>query len=136
MASLRGGTPLWVPPTSVANNAVSPLVVIGPGPYVAIYLKNAHASVDCTFKVQVSASSLPAAGKNSIDSSQSPDGGLDWYDLLDRRTGTVISLTSTHGTAVAYDLSPFAPPYIRLVRTDATGANNGLTALVSAFGVN
>ncbi len=134
--NLRGGQKIWVAGDSVANSAASVPVYVGPNPYVAIYITNAHASVDCVFKLQVAGTYGAGAGRNEVGAS-GPDYGLLWCDyavLKSDGTFAVLTFTSTHAVNLARDLSPFAPEWLRLLRTDTNGANVSITAIVTAFG--
>ncbi len=137
MASLRGGQVLWALGTSVADVAVSPLVNVGASPYVCVYVSNAHASIDTTFKIEVSGNAQPTPGRNAV--ADTADGGLVWYDYMNVKsdgTFTVATFTVVHANDFAFDLSPFAPEFMRLKRTDSGGANTSITAFVTAFGPN
>ena len=135
MAQLRGGFQFWSAGDSVANAAASPLCEVGPSPWVAVYLANEHASIDTVFKVQVAGTASPEAGRNAL--TDDDDGGLTWFDYqVVKSDGTfaVLTFTLTHGLELAYDLSPFGPQFIRLLRTDSNGANTAIEAFLTAFG--
>lgn len=130
MASLKGGDYLFN--GSIANNAVSALVNIGPGPWVALYITNTSA-VTPTFKIQAAATASPQSGRNALSSAA--DGGLTWFDYIPQGLSATPTLSIAQGTALCYELGAFSPPFLRLVRTDALGAAN-VVALVSCFGPN
>lgn len=132
MASLKGGTSLWSAAT-LGSAAKSAIAAIGPGPWVAVYVKNTSA-VALTFKVQVAGVPNPVAGKNAIDNTV--DGGLDWFDYIPAGETAVLSLAVAGTTDIAIDLSPFSPELMRLVRTDAGGSAASVTAFVTSFGPN
>jgi hypothetical protein len=124
MAQLRGGTQLWSS-VSLAGTGVSPLAVIGSDPYVVVYLSN-EGAISTTYNVEVAATANPDAGRNALDGTAS--GGLTWYTLTNH-TGLVVAA----GIKMAFDLSPFGPQFLRLVRTDG-GAANAVTAFVTSVG--
>ena len=128
MASLRGGGDLWTATsgTGITQNAVSAPVFVGSAPYVSLFIKGgATASV---FKVQVTGIAADRPGINELD--QTVGGGATWYDY-----DGALTLTVGISTNVAFDLSPFAPSIIRLVRTDAAAATD-ISALVVTNGPN
>ncbi|MBU6232245.1 hypothetical protein KGP36_06445 [Patescibacteria group bacterium] len=132
MASLKGGQVLY-DGSSVADTAKSTLAYIGPGPYVAVYIDNTSA-VNMTFKVQVTGTPTPMAGMNALDGTA--DGGLTWYDYTGSGgVGAETSITVNAGITQAFDLSPFAPEFIRLVRTDSNGPGT-VAAFVTSSGPN
>lgn len=132
MASLRGGQKVWES-TVVSAAEVSPIALIGPGPYVAVYVSNKDVAVDAVVvTVQVAVSDSVKAGRNAI--STADDGGLEWFNYT-TKDGHAVTLTVAHGVTAMVDLSPFAPAFIRLKRTDA-GADAVLSAWVSAFGAS
>jgi hypothetical protein len=114
--SYRGGTQLWAAGSSVAQNAKSKYAYIGPGPYVVVYIDGTLSSHAGTFKVQVAGIATNKPGLNETDGTT--DGGLTWYDY-----NGATSLAVAAGGTIAFDLSPFGPSLIRLVRTDATGTD-------------
>lgn len=125
MANLRGGTKVWNA-ASPAQNNTSKIAYIGPGPWVVVYLESTLAA---TLDIQVAPSDSVEAGLNALSSSAvNQDGGLTWFGL-NGHTGIVL----TANTPIAIDLSPFGAQFVRLKRTDATGAPV-ITAWVSAFG--
>lgn len=126
MASLRGGQQIWSS-TTVNSGDKSPLVEVGPGPYVAVYISN-ESAVNMTFDVEVAATASPKAGRNALDGTA--DGGLTWHKLNGKT-----AITINAGAKLAIDLAPFSAPFVRLIRTDALAAG-AVTALVSAYGVN
>ena len=139
MASLKGGTSLYAAATNIgvagSATAKSSLGLIGPGPYVAVYIENGSA-ISLTFKIQASAVVNPEAGRNGLDSTDA-DGGLNWFDYTGPGgDGAETTLTVAAGASICVDLSPFAPPFIRLVRTDAGAATSGVTAFVTCTGPN
>ncbi|MDE2100538.1 MAG: hypothetical protein KGL39_25060 [Patescibacteria group bacterium] len=143
MASLRGSQQLWnsagaiaanvngvlssavVDGSAVTQNSASGWAVVGPGPNVAIYI---DASQTGTFAVEVAVTPT-YAGLNALDTSQA-DGGVIWY-----KYNSAASLSVTGGTPISFDLSPFSPGILRLVRTDA-GTTGTVTAWVTSFGPN
>lgn len=129
MASLRGGQQLWNGAT-VNQNDKSANALIGPGPYVTLYITNTGANA-ATFDVEVSATASSKGGRNALDSTA--DGGLTWFPY--NGASGASSITVPAGKSLAIDLAPFSPPFVRLKRTDANGATT-ITALVSAFGAN
>jgi hypothetical protein len=130
MAVLRGGQKIWTS-VSIAAGAKSAFAIPGPGPYVAVYVKNEDASVDgVELTVEVAVSDKVQAGRNALDATT--DGGLNWFKYTKDGT-TALKVTVAHGTTAMIDLSPFAPQFVRLHRTDA-GAAAVVTAWVSAFG--
>src|SRR5690242_4359513 len=125
MAQLRGGDQLFVLGTSYGNAAKSNNADVGAAPNVALFISNAHGSIDCTFRVEASGAANPLAGRNVMDGSA--DAGLSWFDyqvVKSDGTTTDLILAVGHGDDLCFDLSPFAPQYLRLVRTDSNGANN------------
>ncbi len=131
MANLRGGQKLW-DSVNVAADDSSALAIPGVGQYVALFVKNEDAGVDgVILTVQAAVTDDVKAGRNAIDDTD-PDGGLDWFDYTTDGT-TPVTLTVSHGAAAMIDVSPFAPQFIRLVRTD-NGATAVLSAWVSSFG--
>jgi hypothetical protein len=134
MASLKGGTSLWSAATLGAA-AKSANAVIGPGPWVCVYIKNTSA-VALTFKVQVAGVAAPAAGNNALNTTSPPDDGLDWFDYIPSGETSVLSIACGATTDVAQELSPFSPELMRLVRTDAGGSAASVTAFVTSFGPN
>lgn len=130
MASLKGGDYLFN--GSIANNAVSTLVNIGPGPWVALYITNTSA-ITPTFKIQVATTASPQAGRNALSSAA--DGGLTWFDYIPQGLSATPAISVAQNAAICYELSPFGPNFIRLLRTDALGAAN-VVAMVSSFGPN
>lgn len=129
MASLRGGESLWAA-AAVSNNGgltdTSNPGYIGPGAYVALFINNGGAT-SLTVKVQVNGSANPSAGLNNI-----PNNWADYQKVA----GTTLSFTVAAGVEICFDLSPFAPQMIRLVRTDSTGALTGVTAFITSDGPN
>lgn len=130
MASLRGGDYLWNN-AAVSNNGggtdTSAAAPVGPGPYVALLIKNGGATA-LTCKVQATGAAVPSAGINNPP--------IDWYDYQ-KTPGTTLSTGAINaGATVCIELAPFSPELIRLVRTDSTGALTGVTAIVVAFGPN
>lgn len=132
MASLKGGTSLWSG-TTLASGDKSAKAAIGPGPWVAVYIKNTS-NVALTFKIQVAGVANPVAGKNALDGTA--DGGLDWFDYIPAGETSVLSIAVAATTDIAVDLSPFAPELMRLERTDNNGSANAVTAFVTSFGPN
>lgn len=131
MANLRGGQKIWDGDT-VASGDVSKFAIPGPGPYVAIYFKNEDATVTgVTFLIEVAVSDSISAGRNALDPDD-PDGGLDWFQY-DRFGVNPIENQISPGEGLAVDLSPFAPQFIRLRRSD-TGDPAVLSAWISSFG--
>lgn len=130
MASLKGGDYLFN--GSVANNAASALFNVGPGPWVSIYITNTSA-ITPTFKIQAATVASPHAGRNALDGTAS--GGLTWFDWIPPGASATPSISVAQNAALCYDLSPFGPPFVRLLRTDALGAAN-IVAMVSCFGPN
>lgn len=146
MASMRGGQKVWnalgaiggpdthvADGSAVAQNSYSSWAYVGSGPNVAVLISNTGAN-NATFKVQVSGSDAPQAGLNAITTSAA-DGGLVWYDYVPRGSTSTPSLVVNAGTALGFDMSPFAPPFIRLMRTDS-GSATTVNALVTCFGPN
>lgn len=129
MASLRGGQQLWSAAVVNAGDK-SPLVEVGPGPYVALYIQNSGA-VNATFTIEAAATASPKAGRNALDGTA--DGGLNWGSYL--KDNAAITITVNAGSSAVLDLSPFGPPFVRLHRTDGLGATT-ITALASSFGPN
>jgi hypothetical protein len=133
MASLRGGTTLWsaVTGATVAQNAVSAPAYVGAAPFVVVYIKGAGSAVASTFKLQVADDPSRTAGLNLLDSEVgAPGWGVDWYDYTGGPT-----LAVGIGANVAFELSPFGPQILRLVRTDANGTDN-FEAFVTSYGPN
>ena len=127
MASLRGGTKVWNGDTVNQNNT-SKFAVIGPGPYVAIYIES---SVTGTFQIQVATSDAPEPGLNALGANGvNQDGGLVWHDY-----SGADALAVTGNVPIAFDLAPFSPQFVRIKRTDS-GAASTITAWVSCFGPN
>lgn len=125
MASLKGATELWSAVT-VSNTDASTWAYVGTGTAVAVYISANAATV---FKVQASSGAVAVgAGLNEIDSDD-PDGGLVWFDYVG---ATGISVAQNGNTC--FDLSPFGPPYLRLVLV--SGGDATVTALVSSAGPN
>ena len=136
MPQLRGGQAILVSGTTYGNTAVSAVAEVGTGPNVGIFVANAHASIDTTWKVQTSGQASPNAGRNQMTSAA--DGGATWYDYLVVKsdgTQTALILAVVHGTNLFFDLSPFSPQFLRLVRTDVAGNNNALSAFAIGYGV-
>jgi hypothetical protein len=128
VASLRGAQPIWksfaVGGTG-AGTDLSPLVNIGVGVNVAVFVKNETAT-SATFKLQCS---VPAGGQVGAGMNIAPD---TWYDYT-KPGGTVITLVVPGNTQLMVDLSPFSPEYLRLANT--SGATT-VSAFVSSYGVN
>lgn len=125
MSSLRGGTKIWNAASPVQNNT-SKIAYIGPGPWVVVYISS---NLAATIDIQVAPSDSIEAGLNALSSTAvNQDGGLNWFGL-NGHTGIAVAAN----TPIAIDLSPFGAQFIRLKRTDATGAPV-ITAWVSAFG--
>ena len=127
LASLRVADRLWDAQTVAVGDdsqAGSP----GPATAVALYLKlNSGTSV--TVKITVANSgALPSAGRNAV-----PADDADWYDLQKKdASGDVVLVQLTAADPrIAIDLSPFAPPFVRLTVTEATGSPN-VTAFMQA----
>jgi len=129
MASLRGGQVLWSE-ASVSDGDSSALANIGPGPYVAVYISNSGANA-ATFDVEASVQLGPEAGRNALDGTD--DGGLTWFPYQGA-SGTEALVVSA-GETICFDLAPFSPQFIRLLRTDS-GTATTISAYVSAFGPN
>lgn len=131
MASLRGFNALWQSTHVDPNDdttITSALAVIGQDPYVTIYICSDE---DATFDVEAGLNPTGVeAGRNAIDDSDSPDGGLKWF----KYTGST-ALAVSGGSRAAFDLSPFGPQYVRIVRTDNGSAGN-VTAAVTSYGPN
>jgi len=128
MASLRGGGTLWTTTSGagIVQNAFSAPVFVGSVPFVTVLVKGgALASV---FKVQVAGVAADKPGLNELDGTAG--GGVVWYDY-DGATALAVGVN----TNVAFDLSPFGPSIMRLLRTDANGATN-IEALVVTNGPN
>ena len=130
MASLNGGAYLFN--GSVANSATSALVNIGSGPWVALYVTNTS-NLTATFKIQVAGTPLPHAGRNVLDGTA--DGGLTWFDYIPAGETSTPSISLALNAAVCYDLSPFAPEYVCLLRTDANGTAS-IVAMITSCGPN
>lgn len=133
MASLRGGTKLWdaVTGATVAQNAVSAPAYVGAAPFVVIYIKGVGSAVASTFKLQVADDPARTAGLNLLNPVVgAPNWGVDWYDYTGGPT-----LTVGVGANVAFELSPFGPQILRIVRTDANGTDN-FEAFVTSYGPN
>jgi len=133
MGSLRGGTKLWDATTgaAVAQNAASAPAYVGTAPFVVLYIKGAGSGVASTFKIQVADDVGRTAGLNLLDSVVgAPDYGLTWYDYVGGPT-----LTLGVGGNQAFELSPFGPQILRLVRTDANGTDN-FEAFITSYGPN
>jgi hypothetical protein len=128
MASLRGGQKIW-DGVNVSPGDTSEIALVGPGPYCVIYVDNSQGGDDATFGVQVSAGETVNAGRNAIDD-QDSDGGVTWFDYVGAAAIAVAA-----GDTKAFDLSPFGPPLVRLIRTDTNG-DITLTAFLSSFGPN
>ena len=127
MAGLRGSKQLWgtaAAGATVAAAGTSAYAVIGAQNNVVVYIANSG-GVDATFTVQVS-SGAPgnAPGQNAL--TNDADGGIDWYDY----TGAE-DISVPAGSNVAFDLSPFGPQFIRLLRSDAAG-NTTVSAFVTS----
>lgn len=131
MAILRGGQQVWN--GTVSAGGVSALAISGPGPYVAVYISNTGGTT-ATVTVQAAVSTGPEAGRNAL--SGAADGGLVWYDYFDKTAdAAAISVAVAAGATRMIDLSPFAPQFVRLKRTDA-GADTTLLGFISSFGAN
>jgi hypothetical protein len=124
MSSLRGATKLWTAATVNTADA-SAYATPGAAPYVAVFITS---DKSITVKVQVSAGGV-AVGAGLNELTTAADGGLTWFDYTD-----ATAITVGAGGATCFDLSPFAPPYIRLVIVSATNAL--VTAQVASFGAN
>lgn len=129
MASLRGGQQLWSG-AAVTTGEVSPLVEVGPGPYVAFYIENTG-GVNATFTVEAAASPSTEPGRNALDGTT--DGGLWWGSYV--KNGSVVTITVNAGSSGVLDLSPFGPQFVRIKRTDA-GASTTISAIATSFGPN
>jgi hypothetical protein len=121
MASLRGSQVLWTAQT-VNQNDTSPEAFVGTATNVVVMIKNTGANA-ATFKIQVAAPAAVSAGRNTDPVS------TEWYDLSGQ---TAIAVAV--GAQVAVNLSPFAPPYLRLNRTDATGVTT-ISASVAGLSI-
>lgn len=132
MASLKGGTQLWSAATLGAG-AKSENAAIGPGPWVCVYIENTSA-VALTFKIEVAGVANPAAGRNALDSTT--DGGVPWFDYIPQEGAGVLSIAVAGTTNIAQELAPFSPELMRLVRTDAGGSADAVTAFITCFGAN
>lgn len=116
---------------TVTGTGTSGAVNIGPQTNVALFIKSSGAA---TFKLQCGASLLMTAGANDM-------ANVSWYDYIrssilednDGAAGTSPTIVLGAGDAVCIDLSPFAPTFLRLVRTDA-GADSTVTAYSVAVG--
>ena len=117
MANLRGGSTLWNN-ASVGSNGVSAGVGVGEAPYVAVLITNSG-GVSTNITIQTSGAATVSSGVNADMT------GATWYDYV-----TVAPITVAANTSLCYDLSPFAPPYIRLKSSAATT----LSAVVVANG--
>lgn len=129
MAQLRGGQTLWTDATVSAGDK-SPLVEVGPGPYVALYIENLSA-VNMTFTVEAAGTADPQAGRNALDGTA--DGGLVWGTYV--KNGSTVTITVNANSSGVLDLSPFGPPFVRLHRTDVNAAG-AVTAYATSFGPN
>jgi hypothetical protein len=112
----------------VAQNAKSKYAYVGPGPYIVVYIDGTASAKAGVFKVQVAGIATDKPGLNETDGTT--DGGLTWYDY-----NGATALAVGAGATLAFDLSPFGPSLIRLVRTDANGTDV-FSALVTATGPN
>lgn len=135
MASLRGSQVIWnaasVNPSDTTT-IYSKAAVVGPGPWVTLYLTADQAG---TFVVQAGVNPTGIeAGRNAYNDGSLPDGGMIWFDVLDKESNAV-KFTITGGQHLAIDLSPFGPQMLRLKRTDG-GTTATVTAYVTAFGQN
>lgn len=119
--NLRGGTQVWLN-TVVGAAGTSAGATVGSAPNVAVMIKNTGAtSTDIT--IQAGAVATPQSGGN-VDYT-----AIDWYDYDQGETGAS-TVTVAAGAKKAFDLSPFAPAYIRLSSSAATT----LSALVVSNG--
>lgn len=130
MAQLRGGQEIWTAHV-LANGDKSALAIPGPGPFVCVYIENTGAAA-ATFAIEVAVSTALEAGRNALD--ETPDGGVAWFPYADKDNTTPLSIVVASGAAVAIDLAPFSPQFIRLHCTATTGTT--VTAFVSSFGPN
>ena len=121
MANLRGATNLWSN-ISVGSNGTSNPASVGSATSVCVFISNTGGS-STTITVQASGGGTPSAGENADLT------GSTWFDY-DRGEAGTNTLTVASGANIAFDLSPFAPPYIRLKSSAATT----LTAFVVANG--
>lgn len=126
MANARGFTSLWEN-ENVDQDDFSPWAVVGQDPYVTIYICT---DVDATFDIEAGLNFTGIeAGLNAIDSSD-PSGGLSWHKYEGATALEVVS-----GVKACYDLSPFGPQFIRLIRTDS-GSTANVRAGVTNYGPN
>ena len=134
MASLKGGETLYNNVSvSASSNQKSALAYVGPGPYVSLFITNLGAN-SLTFKVQASGTAKAQAGRNALDSTA--DGGLTWFDYTGPGgDGAETAIVVAGGAAVAIDLAPFSPEFIRIFCTVGGSASN-VTAFVTSFGPN
>lgn len=132
MANRSGGFSLW-DATAIEQDDKSANAFVGNPPNVAIYVSVESGGGDVTFKFQVSGTVGPTAGRNAADDAQvDGDSGLIWFDYY-ADDGTLIEFTVPDGENQCFELAPFSPPYLRLVRTDANAAST-VTAFVTATG--
>lgn len=127
MALLRGTEQIWNAATVTGAPDNSSEAFVGAGSNVGVYIKNSGAN-SATIKLQVG---FPSGGKLSAGRNTDP---TDWFDY-EKAGGAVLSVTVAAGALVAIDLSPFSPPYLRLVCTAAAGGTT-LSAWATSFGTD
>ena len=130
MAQLRGGQKIW---DAVAVDAAdsSQLAGVGTGPNVCVYIQNDD-TTDATFDIEVASMTTPSAGRNALgDATLDEDAGLTWFPLNGAK-----GLAVAAGDRLAFDLSPFSPPFLRLVRKTGAVGDGTITAFVSSEGGN
>ena len=128
MPEMRASQILW-DGVSITQNSVSNAGEIGPMSTVAVMIE---ASGACTLQIQASAYKGLSSGRNGID------GSLPWFEYvraialeIDNGVDAGFSTIVIGGAGnYAVDVSPFAPQFIRLKRTD-----NGAAATVTAYTV-
>lgn len=130
MASLRAGTLLFNAATPGAGTISSRADNPGSSTHVALFIKNTG-SVAATIVVQAAGAvgGNIGAGRNML-----PEADSDWY-IYNRVTGAGVdilplTLTVDAGESVVFDLSPFAPPFLRLT---ATGNGATVTAYTQSI---
>jgi hypothetical protein len=98
----------------------SPAAYVGEASTVALLVSN-EGGTPTNITVQVAVPVSRSAGRNAA-----PDGAdANWFDY-----GSFTAVAVAAGARVAIDLSPFAPPYVRLRSSAATT----LTARVASLG--
>lgn len=115
------------------NSVASKAAQIGPMNTVAVFITVSDA---CTFQLQASASEALSSGRNAVSDD------LPWFNYVralaleldnDVADGFATVDFSAAGSA-AIDVSPFAPTFLRLTRTDDNATDVTVTAFTVAVG--